>query len=317
LGEFGEAAKGRPGIARSPTIGGLYRTTDRGAHWTRINALDRVTLFTFNPTDANEAYLTTEVEGLWHTAAIHAVTPVFPQVANYPFRRPERVFYNPHNLAELWVTSFGHGMMVGAAADPMAGFALRIEPRLGQPGQMNLIFGPILANTTYIPDVDRRSCHRVLAMLTTSTQSDTGNQRTVTDAARHRATEILPDPDNATVRRTSPATAPEWAAPCPGHLLPPVGYGILNGAEVVVRDSRRRHASAHAGLVMPKGSAGTQPSACGATGIVWPEAAALLLARLFGRGSQNGLDLLVELRLQVGGSLFALAQFILEHGHAR
>ena len=164
-------------------LGGLYRTTDRGAHWTRINALDRVTSLTFTPADANEAYLTTEVEGLWHTAAIHAATPVFTQVTSYPFRQPERIFCNPHNQAELWVTSFGHGMMVGAVADPMAGFALRIEPRLGQPGQMNLVFGPILANTTYIPEWTADLATGSWATLTTSTQSDTGNQRTVTDAA--------------------------------------------------------------------------------------------------------------------------------------
>ena len=45
-------------------LGGLYRTTDRGQHWTRINALDRVNSITVSPTNPNEAYLTTEIEGL-------------------------------------------------------------------------------------------------------------------------------------------------------------------------------------------------------------------------------------------------------------
>jgi hypothetical protein len=165
-------------------LGGLYRTTDRGAHWTRINALDRVTSVTFNPADANEAYLTTEVNGLWRSANIHAAAPDFALVANYPFRQPERVFYNPFAPSELWVTSFGHGMMLGASAvDPLAGFSLRIAPVAGQPKQMNLIFDPILGGCTYTPEWTGDLAVGGWATLTTATQSDTGNQRTVTDTA--------------------------------------------------------------------------------------------------------------------------------------
>ena len=97
-------------------LGGLYRTTDRGAHWTKINSLDRVTSITFSPTNANDAFLTTETDGLWHTSNIHAASPVFTLVANYPFRQPERVFFNPYNPNEIWVTSFGNGLMVGNLA---------------------------------------------------------------------------------------------------------------------------------------------------------------------------------------------------------
>lgn len=93
-------------------LGGLYRTTDRGAHWTKINSLDRVTSITFNPADANDAYLTTETNGLWHSTNSHATSPVFTRVAGYPFRQPERVFFNPYNSNEIWITSFGHGLMV-------------------------------------------------------------------------------------------------------------------------------------------------------------------------------------------------------------
>ena len=94
-------------------LGGLYRTTDRGAHWTKINSLDRVTSITFSPTNANDAFLTTETDGLWHTSNIHAASPTFTLVSNYPFRQPERVFFNPYNPNEIWVTSFGYGLMVG------------------------------------------------------------------------------------------------------------------------------------------------------------------------------------------------------------
>jgi photosystem II stability/assembly factor-like uncharacterized protein len=94
-------------------LGGLYKTTDRGQHWTRVNATDRVTSVTFNPSDANEMWMTTETAGLWYSSNARAATPTFTQVASYPFRQPERVFYNPFNPSEIWVTSFGGGVMVG------------------------------------------------------------------------------------------------------------------------------------------------------------------------------------------------------------
>ena len=94
-------------------LGGLYRTADRGAHWSKINPLDRVTSLTFNPANYNEAYLTTETSGLWFSTNSHAATPVFNLVTNYPFRQPERVYYNPYDLKEIWITSFGDGLMVG------------------------------------------------------------------------------------------------------------------------------------------------------------------------------------------------------------
>jgi hypothetical protein len=94
-------------------LGGLYRTTDRGAHWTRINALDRVTSITFSPGNSNDAFLTTETDGLWHSVNAQATSPTFTRVSNYPFRQPERVFFNPYNSSEIWISSFGHGLMVG------------------------------------------------------------------------------------------------------------------------------------------------------------------------------------------------------------
>ncbi len=94
-------------------LGGVYRTTDRGAHWAKVNSLDRVTSITFSPNNSNDAFLTTETDGLWHSNNVHASTPVFSFVTNYPFRQPERVFFNPYNSNEIWVTSFGNGLMVG------------------------------------------------------------------------------------------------------------------------------------------------------------------------------------------------------------
>ena len=97
-------------------LGGLYRTTDRGLTWTRILNLDRVSSATFNPNDSSEIFVTTETQGLWYSNNIHAASPTFTQVAAYPFRQPERVFFNPFNPNEIWVTSFGNGLRVGTTA---------------------------------------------------------------------------------------------------------------------------------------------------------------------------------------------------------
>jgi hypothetical protein len=96
-------------------LGGLYKTMNRGASWTRINSLDRVTSCAISPVNADEMYLTTETEGLWYSSNLNAANPDFIPVDSYPFRQPERVFYNPHNQGEVWVTSFGHGLRVGSS----------------------------------------------------------------------------------------------------------------------------------------------------------------------------------------------------------
>ena len=96
-------------------LGGLYKTTNRGTSWTKLsgNTLTRVTSCTFNPSNANEIYLTTETQGLWMSSNINAGSPTFTNVANYPFRQPERVFFSPTNANEIWVSSFGNGMKMG------------------------------------------------------------------------------------------------------------------------------------------------------------------------------------------------------------
>lgn len=94
-------------------LGGLYRTIDRGATWEKINTLDRVNSVTVSPDNANEAYLTTETDGLWYTENLQAANPTFTQVADYHFMQPMRVVYNPYNTSEVWVTSFGGGLRAG------------------------------------------------------------------------------------------------------------------------------------------------------------------------------------------------------------
>ena len=98
-------------------LGGLYKTTNRGTSWTKLTGsqFDRVTSITFDPLNTNQAYLTTETQGLWFSSNMNSVTPTWTLVNSYPFRQPERVFFNPYNQSEVWVTSFGNGMKVGTS----------------------------------------------------------------------------------------------------------------------------------------------------------------------------------------------------------
>jgi hypothetical protein len=102
-------------------LGGLYKTTNRGASWTKLTGtqFDRVTSITFNPANFTEAYLTTETQGLWISNTMNNATPTWSLVANYPFRQPERVFFNPFNTNEIWISSFGNGLKMGLLTAPL------------------------------------------------------------------------------------------------------------------------------------------------------------------------------------------------------
>lgn len=94
-------------------LGGLYRTTDRGLHWTRIFTSQGVESCTLGPNDGNEMYVATETDGVYYTANAGAATPTFTRVAGYAFAHPMRVFFAPADDREVWVTSFGNGAAVG------------------------------------------------------------------------------------------------------------------------------------------------------------------------------------------------------------
>ena len=106
-------------------LGGLYKTTDAGSTWTRISGtlFDRVSSVTFSPKDPETVYLSTETQGLWICNNIHAATPTWKNVDAYDFRQPMRIFFNPYNSDELWVSSFGNGMKMGNLKNGSAGFA--------------------------------------------------------------------------------------------------------------------------------------------------------------------------------------------------
>lgn len=114
-------------------LGGLYKTTNRGMNWNKINSLDRVGSCTISPVNPNEMYLSTEVNGLWYSSNINSPAPLFTQVDGYHFRQPERIFYNPYNSNQVWVTSFGNGIKAGYTSLP----AISLNITLGIEGFWN------------------------------------------------------------------------------------------------------------------------------------------------------------------------------------
>ena len=93
--------------------GGLYKTTNRGTSWAKIFDAVRIESFTINPANPNEMYVTTEYEGLYLTKNLQSSNPDFNIVNNYPFKHPMRIFFNPYNNNEIFLTSFGYGVVQG------------------------------------------------------------------------------------------------------------------------------------------------------------------------------------------------------------
>jgi len=94
-------------------LGGLYKTTNGGNSWTRLNTMEGVTSLTFNPLNPDQVFIATEADGLLSCNDINSATPTFQSVPGYAFRQPQRIFFNPYNQTEVWVSSFGNGMRIG------------------------------------------------------------------------------------------------------------------------------------------------------------------------------------------------------------
>ena len=90
---------------------GLWKTTDRGQTWTRpgSNGFNATTV-TFDPLHPHTAWMGTEGAGLIYITNTNLTTPVFDTIDEFPFRFPWKVFFNPFDAGELWVTTFGNGL---------------------------------------------------------------------------------------------------------------------------------------------------------------------------------------------------------------
>jgi hypothetical protein len=103
----------------SSGLGGLYLTTNRGTNWSLITTnLKAVCSCAVSPANSNELYVTTEDQGLWFAANRYVTPLALTQLNGYPFRFPTRVFFNPYDANEVWVTSFGNGMRLGRTVEP-------------------------------------------------------------------------------------------------------------------------------------------------------------------------------------------------------
>jgi len=101
---------GSSGIGSEP---GLYRTTDRGVTWINVWPGKTVYSVTMHPEKNDEMYICSASDGLFYATDANTNTPVISAVTSYPFKAPERVFFNPYNVNEVWVTSLGNGLRVG------------------------------------------------------------------------------------------------------------------------------------------------------------------------------------------------------------
>ena len=94
-------------------LGGIYKTTNRGITWSKINNLDRVESCSVHPVHPNIMYVTTEADGLWYTDNLTEFQPGFKFLKEYPFQHPLRIFFDPNDANSVWVTSFGNGLRMG------------------------------------------------------------------------------------------------------------------------------------------------------------------------------------------------------------
>ena len=104
--------------------GDLYRTTDRGLTWTKMNLGSVIPTFygsisiqsvTINPA-TKEMYVCTEGYGILYAAdaTVPGISAAnFSNLTSYPFGTNERVFINPHNSQDVWVASYGGGIIRG------------------------------------------------------------------------------------------------------------------------------------------------------------------------------------------------------------
>ena len=93
--------------------GGLYRSNDRGLTWVRIFEHERTQSCNIHPVNAGRIYVSVEFDGLYFSNNLNTPQPDFSRVTAYPFARPKRIFFNPFNSCEMWVTTMGGALWKG------------------------------------------------------------------------------------------------------------------------------------------------------------------------------------------------------------
>ncbi len=94
---------------------GVYRTTNRGLSWANVYN-QGVLSGSFHPSLSNELYICTETNGLVYATNTNSNSFLLTPITSYPFRRPQKVFFNPYNVNEVWVASFGNGFRMGTTS---------------------------------------------------------------------------------------------------------------------------------------------------------------------------------------------------------
>lgn len=90
--------------------GGLFKTKNRGASWTKVWDGFRVESITIDPSHPDRGLITTEDDGLWYSEDLNSNAPTFDRVDEFPFIHPMRAFFHPVNKGEVWIATFGNGI---------------------------------------------------------------------------------------------------------------------------------------------------------------------------------------------------------------
>jgi len=93
--------------------GGAFKTTDRGLNWERIHQYGFTHSVSVHPENSDVLYITRENGGLYYCENATDDNPIITKVDAYPYARPKRVFFNPFDVNEVWVSTMGGAIWKG------------------------------------------------------------------------------------------------------------------------------------------------------------------------------------------------------------
>ncbi|MDZ4668723.1 MAG: hypothetical protein SGJ00_12705 [bacterium] len=99
-------------VGSNGSTGGVYRTINKGFSWTPVY-FQATMSGTFHPTLSNTLYICTENNGLLYASNTQTNSFSISTINSFPFKRPQKVFFNTYNTNEVWVTTFGNGIRMG------------------------------------------------------------------------------------------------------------------------------------------------------------------------------------------------------------